>query len=128
MQQIVLQGKAVDGIILRDADQTFYDKPWGYRCNGADEILFYPDTSGVCYVLLTSEESEGLGIRTCVDGDKMQQIEDIEYLDGRLFFTVTDLAYSEEYSQGWRDGYERGRSVCYCKDMESGEIRVLYEY
>lgn len=128
MQQIVLQGKAVDGIILRDADQTFYDKPWGYRCNGADEILFYPDTSGVCYVLLTSEESEGLGIRTCVDGDKMQQIEDIEYLDGRLFFTVTDLAYSEEYSQGWGDGYERGRSVCYCKDMESGEIRVLYEY
>ncbi|MDE6405379.1 MAG: DUF5050 domain-containing protein [Lachnospiraceae bacterium] len=129
MQQIVLQGEAVDDIALRDADQTYFDRPHGYvTADGADAVLFYPDTSGVCYVLLTSEESEELGIRTHVDGNIVQQITDIEYLSGKLFFTVTDLTYSEEYSVGWRDGYERGRSVCYCKDMESGKISALYEY
>lgn len=129
MQPIVLRGEVVDGIVPRDADQTFYDRPDGYVSeNGADEILFYPDTSGICYVLLTSEESGELGIRTQVDGHIVQQITDIEYLGGKLFFTVTDLTYSEEYSLGWRDGYERGRSVCYCKDIESGEIHALYEY
>lgn len=129
MQQVILQGKAVDDIVVRDADQTYFDQPHSYvTADGADEILFYPDTSGVCYVLLTSEESEALGIRTHVDWDMVQQIGDIEYLNGKLFFTVTDLTYSEAYSIGWRDGYERGRSVCYCKDLESGEIRALYEY
>ena len=129
MQQIVLQGEAVEGITPRDADETVYERPRTYTSDsGADEILFYPDTSGVCYVLLTQEESEALCIRTYVDGDHVQQIEDIEYLNGKLFFTVTDLVYSTEYSIGWRDGYERGRSACYCKDLESGEIRLLYEY
>ncbi len=129
MQQVVLRGKAVDDIVVRDADQTYLDQPHSYvAADGADAILFYPDTSGVCYVLLSEEESKKLGIRTHVDGHIVQQIEDIEYLEGKLFFTVTDLTYSKEYSIGWRDGYVRGRSVCYCKDMESGKIRVLYEY
>lgn len=128
MQQVVLRGKAVDDIVVRDADQTYFDQPHGYVADGADAILFYPDTSGVCYVLLSEKESKKLGIRTHVDGHIVQQIEDIEYLEGKLFFTVTDLTYSEEYSIGWRDGYVRGRSVCYCKDMESGKIRALYEY
>lgn len=129
MQQVVLQGKAVDDIVVRDADQTYFDRPHSYvAADGADAILFYPDTSGVCYVLLSEKESKKLGIRTHVDGHLKQQIEDIEYLDGKLFFTVTDLTYSEKYSIGWRDGYVRGRSVCYCKDMESGKIRALYEY
>lgn len=129
MQQVVLRGKTVDDIVVRDADQTYLDQPHSYvAADGADAILFYPDTSGVCYVLLSEKESKKLGIRTHVDGHIVQQIEDIEYLEGKLFFTVTDLTYSKEYSIGWRDGYVRGRSVCYCKDIESGKIRVLYEY
>lgn len=129
MPQVVLQGKTVDGIVMRDADQMYYDRPHEYVVSGgADVILFYPDTSGVCYKLLTEKESKKLGIQTHVDGHRVQQIADVEYLDGKLFFTVTDLAYSQEYSIGWRDGYVRGRSVCYCKDMASGKIRVLYKY
>lgn len=128
MRQIILQGEGVTGVVPRDADLTLYDRPCEYVSDGVDSILFYPDTSGVCYVLLTEKESVELGIRTHVDGHTVQQVRDIEYLSGRLFFTVTDLIYSEEYSIGWRDGYERGKSVCYCKDLESGEIRALYEY
>ena len=43
-------------------------------------------------------------------------------------FSADRSAYSTHYSIGWRDGYERGRSVCYCKDLIGGEIGKLYEY
>lgn len=103
-----------------------YDEPLIHNTTGS--ILFYPDTSGICYMLLTEEDCEELSIELYVDGSRVQKISDIEYLNGKLFFTVTDLTYSTEYSIGWRDGYERGRSICYCKDLESGNIRQLYEY
>ena len=79
-------------------------------------------------MLLSQEESEALAIGTYVDGNYVQRISDIEYAGGRLFFTVTDLTYNPNESIGWRDSYDRGRSVCYCKDLDSGNIRILYEY
>lgn len=122
---IELRGTARPDIVLPPAYNT-YDGP---RVDGASNaILWYPDTSGVCYVLLTEEESAALSIDAYVDGSRMQAIEDIEYVDGRLFFTVTDLTYNRESSIGWRDYYDRGRSACYCKEVKSGEIRLIYEY
>ncbi|MCI8521907.1 MAG: hypothetical protein HFI62_01720 [Lachnospiraceae bacterium] len=38
----------------------------------------------------------------------------------------SDLQYPVQH--GRRDGYERGGSACYCKDLTDGEIRLLYEY
>lgn len=128
MRQIPLSGEPQEDIVPYEVNWR-YDEPWVFISrNNKDSILFYPDTSGICYVLLTEEECEELSIELYVDGSRVQKISDIEYLDGKLFFTVTDLTYSTEYSIGWRDGYERGRSVCYCKELESGEIRLLYEY
>lgn len=132
IEQICLYGEEQELVLRRPLWP--YDKP--YVCSPVDSeqepqgdsILLYPDTSGSCYVLLTGLESEKLGIRIHVDGHIMQKLSGIEYLNGKLFFTVTDLTYSEKHSIGWRDGYERGRSACYCKDLESGEIRLLYEY
>lgn len=103
-----------------------YDEP--YVDSTTDSVLFYPDSSGICYVLLTEQESEALSIDINVDGSLSQQITDIEYIDGRLFFTVTDLIYNRDESIGWRDYYDRGGSACYCKDLESGHISLLYEY
>lgn len=132
IRQIGLYGEEQD-IVLR-MPYSPYDEPYVHtvvdseRYPTDDLVMIYPDNSGICYVLLTAQESEGLGIRTHVDGRIVQQLYGIEYLGGKLFFTVTDLVYSTEYSIGWRDGYERGRSACYCKDLDSGEITLLYEY
>lgn len=103
-----------------------YDKPFIHNTTGS--ILFYPDTSGTCYMLLEEEECGELSIELYEDGSRVQKVSDIEYIEGRLFFTVTDLTYNGDKSIGWRDYYDRGRSACYCKDFESGEIRLLYEY
>lgn len=128
MRQIRLFGKTQKGIIPWEGF-TAYDEPRVYLYkNPTDSIVFYPDTSGICYVLLTVEESEKLAIATTKDSRTVQQVDGIEYLEGKLFFTVTDLTYSTHYSLGWRDGYERGRSVCYCKDLINGKIRKLYAY
>ena len=122
---VSLSGDVPQDIVIPKYVVT-YDEPLIHNTTGS--ILFYPDTSGTCYMLLTAEECEELSIELYVDGSRVQKISDIEYLDGKLFFTVTDLTYSTEESIGWRDGYVRGRSICYCKDLESGNIRLLYEY
>lgn len=121
---VSLLGDVSQDIVI--PEYVAYDKPFMHNTTGS--ILFYPDTSGTCYMLLTEEECEELSIELYVDGSCVQKISDIEYLNGKLFFTVTDLTYSTEESIGWRDGYERGRSVCYCKVLESGNIWALYEY
>ena len=125
IRPINLCGTAQPDIIL-PPPYTAYDEPCVH--GESNSVLWYPDTSGVCYVLLTEEESTALSIDAYVDGGYVQAIEDIEYVDGRIFFTVTDLTYNPDNSIGWRDYYDRGRSTCYCKDAESGEIRLLYEY
>ena len=135
---ISLIGQAPQNITLRPAYGCPYDEPYVYSSTAYDplyhtvypdtSVLIYPDTSGICYVLLTEQDCEELSIDAYVDGHFSQDIKDVEYLDGKLFFTVTDLTYSLEDSIGWRDGYLRGRTACYCKDLESGEIRLLYEY
>ena len=125
MGAVSLTGEAPQDIRLRES-YTPYDEPYVYGTTNS--VLFYPDTSGICYVLLTAQDSEELSIEVYVDGSFNQDIKDIEYLGGKLFFTVTDLTYNSEESVGWRDGYDRGRTACYCKGMESGEIRLLYEY
>ncbi len=125
VRQALLDGEVPQDVTI-PPPYNRYDKP--YVEGGTSSVLFYPDTSGVCYVLLTAQESEELGIVTYVDGRWMQKIDAIEYVGGRLFFTVTDLTYNREKSIGWRDYYDRGRSVCYCKELESGEIRQIYEY
>ncbi len=131
MRQIPLAGEPQEDVIPYEADRP-YDEPQVYVSqNHKDSILFYPGTSGICYVLLTAEECEELEIQTTYDDSSMkkQRIDQIEYLKGRLFFTVTDLINREELnSSQWGYGYERGKSRCYSKDLESGEIRLLYEY
>ena len=111
IRPINLRGTAQPDIIL-PPPYTAYDEPCVH--GESNSILWYPDNSGVCYVLLTEEESTALSIDA--------------YVDGWIFFTVTDLTYNPNSSIGWRDYYDRGRSACYCKDAESGEIRLLYEY
>lgn len=103
-----------------------YDKP--YLHGATSSVLFYPDTSGTCYVLLSAAESEELSIALYADGSMNQTVRDVEYIGGRLFFTVVDLTYNGEQSIGWRDYYDRGQSRCYCKEMGSGETRLLYAY
>ncbi len=131
MRRILLLGEVQEDVVPYEADRP-YDEPRVYVSqNHKDSILFYPDTSGICYVLLTTKECEELEIQTTYDDSSMkkQQINQIEYLEGRLFFTVTDLINREELnSSQWGYGYEDGKSRCYCKDLESGEIRLLYEY
>lgn len=120
-----IYGEIPQNIVLR-YPYVSYDEP--YVNSQPDSVLLYPDTSGICYVLLSAEECGELSILLYVDGSRRQAIEDIEYVNGRLFFTVTDLTYNREECIGWRDYYDRGSSACYCKDLENGEIRLLYEY
>lgn len=125
IRPVNLRGEETPDITL-PPPYAAYDKPEVHGESNA--VLWYPDTSGVCYILLTGEESAALSIDAYVDGSWMQKVSEFDLVDGKLFFTVTDLSYNRESSIGWRDYYDRGRSACYCKELKSGEIRLLYEY
>lgn len=135
---VCLEGEAPQDIVPRIANGYSYDEPYVHSSSVYDSlnhsvypdtsVLLYPDTSGICYVLLTERDCEEFSVDAYADGHFCQDIKEVEYLAGKLFFTVTDLTYSAEDSIGWRDGYVRGRTACYCKDLESGGISLLYEY
>lgn len=122
---IVLRGEIPEGITIR-ACFSSYDRPFEHAASGS--LLYYPDTSGVCYELLTGEEREEITDEAYVPGYLGQTVRNIEYVDGKLFFTIDDGIYNPDKNIGWRDYYDRGRTACYCKDMKNGEIRLLYEY
>lgn len=125
VEPIVLKGEVSEAITMR-ACFSPYDRPFQYANIGS--LLYYPDTSGICYELLTGEEREEITGEAYVPGSFDQAIRNIEYLDDKLFFTVVNGIYNPDGNIGWREYYNRGRSACYCKDLESGEIRLLYEY
>ena len=122
---IVLKGEIPKDITMRVCFKP-YDRPFQDASTGS--LLYYPDTSGICYELLTGEEREEITGEAYVPGSFAQAIRNIEYLDGMLFFTVVNRIYNPDGNIGWREYYNRGRSACYCKDLESGEIRLLYKY
>lgn len=124
--QVTLYGEAPKELILPSPFYGSYDTVFRRRDTGT--LLFYPDDSGICYVLLTAKECEELSVKPYVNGSYRKQISDIEYVGGKLFFTVTDVAYNRGSSIGWRDYYDRGAGACYCKELESGNIRLIYEY
>lgn len=123
MTPLVLAGEVPQDIVL-DGFLTPYEEPGVHILT--DTVLFYPDTSGICYVLLNDQDSRELSVDVFEDGSYKQKIKDIEYVGGKIFFTVTDLI-TDDPDLIWSSGYLRGRTACYCKDMESGEIRLLYE-
>lgn len=125
MRPAVLKGSVPEDIILPEPYASF-EKP--YVDGGTDSVWFYPDNSGVCYVLLTMEESDALGIETHVDGLQNHTVSEIEYVGDRLIFTVRKLYYNKGECIGWRDYYDRGESKVYCKDLKTGEITLLYQY
>lgn len=124
MTPLVLAGEAPQDIVL-DVFLTPYEEPGVHLLT--DSVLFYPDTSGICYVLITYEDCAKLSVDVFEERTYNQGIRDIEYVGGKIFFTVTDLI-TDEPDIIWSSGYVRGRTACYCKNIESGEISLLYEY
>ena len=71
IRPVNLHGTAQPDIVLPQP-YSAYDEP--YVHGESNSVLWYPDTSGVCYVLLTEEESAALSIDAYVDGSWMQAI------------------------------------------------------
>ena len=128
MTPTVLTGEASQDIVL-DIFLTPYEEPGVHLLT--DSVLFYPDTSGICYVLLTDRDSEALSVDVFDEGIYNQRIRDIEYVGGKIFFTVTDLI-TDEPDMIWSSGYVRagphviariqraGRSIC-SMNIENGD-------
>lgn len=52
----------------------------------------------------------------------------VEYVDASVFFTVIGGPRYPMKDAGWQNGYARGKSSVYKKDLTTGEITLLYAY
>ena len=55
-------------------------------------------------------------------------ITDVSYNEEHIYFTATLKEHAPEADWGWRYAYRRIRSIMFEKDVESGNIDVIYDY
>lgn len=125
--------------VLENPDETYWyqeGKPFTYKEDGP----FYADDPR--YFVLNSEDEgekievlsyEDLALLDFKEGDVFYQdyfraIDYIEYVDGQVFFSISNGNRHEAEDVGWRWGYRRGESMVYKKDLANGEIDLLYSY
>ena len=102
----------------------FYDDIPGYYMfsdyspNSAAQLIISPDD--LAYVNLTDGIDFG--------EENFNTIQNIEYVDGDVFFTVATGKRNKDEDIGWRYGYNRGVSRVYRKALGTGKIVELYSY
>lgn len=81
----------------------------------------YENTDGVCKDLVSSADYD-------IDDSLDIDVEDVELVDGYVYYSVVYSRYNPEVSDGWRDGYDRVETVVYVKELATGTITKLYKY
>ena len=121
---------------MSEPDWFGVQKPFTYRSDSP----FYKDTPGY-YVyesagaraprlVLNDADLAAAGLPSGVyyGDDDFGALQNIEYVDGRVFFTVTTGIRNYDEDIGWRTGYDRVKSRVYVKDLTTGKITQIYSY
>lgn len=104
-------------------DTPFYVEKRGYYICGLKDKI-YPD------IVLTNDDFKKINL---LDGEyygteDFVSIDNIEYVDNSIYFTVMTGTRNEEEDMGWRYGYNRNKSCIYRKDLKTQKIDLLYTY
>ncbi len=122
------QGLAVDWYGLEKPFNQVNDGPFGLSI---PSYHIYPREAPLGKKLVLSENDIrllGYDNWPMGQGDFLEKIDCLEYVDDQLFFTVVSLKRKEDEDVGWRKAYERLGADVYRKDLESGEIEYIYSY
>lgn len=98
---------------LGKLQEPFYVSDWSY--------WLYKDTTGNCTSLITTSDFPQ-------EADYITDVYNIELIDDIVYYTVVYSKYNEEVSVGWRDGYDWVKTEVYCKNLTSGEVKLIYNY
>jgi len=98
------------------------------------DVAVYPDASGQIYGLIEAEDYAGEGfdgygyVSDDYENCDINTMVNIEYVDGKVFFTMCTLARMPEEDIGWRYAYKYTSVKEFVKDLNTGETKVLFEY
>lgn len=129
-----LSYKAADK--LTEADWYALDKPFTYREDGPfflDDPSYYmlsSEKKGEKIELLNQEDLSFLDLEggDIFDLDYFKAMDYIEYVDGKVFFSISSGIRDQDEDIGWRLGYQREETKVYQKDLASGKIEKIYSY
>ena len=104
------------------------DRPFN---NG--DVIIYPDASGKLETILEYDDYGQFGLAYGQVGDDydtadMCDLCNIEYVGNKLFFTYVEMERNPKEDVGWRMAYKHKRTMDFVKDLETGEVTLLFEY
>lgn len=112
---------------ITETEKPVWFQPVGVPFADGDAIRMVTDRTGATVTL-----AEDLRFpATAYDGENpkpWREIRDIAVTDEWLWYTLEVGRWSEEYSIGWRDGYERVLTQACRMPLAGGGTEVLYEY
>ncbi len=112
----------LDNVYSLDTDGAFYENSAG--CEVFVEGIDEPKQ------VLTAADLLEIGIteRPEFNLEGFTSIQPLAWLGSDFFFSVTTGTRNENEDIGWRNGYDRQGTSVYWKEMNSGEIQLLYSY
>lgn len=87
----------------------------------AGNYYMYTDTKGTFVTLISASDYT-------YDKTAAVRVKDIELIGNQVFYKIVYSTYNAIISKGWRDGYDWNKTEAYIKDIDTGEVKKLYEY
>jgi len=87
----------------------------------AGNYYMYTDTNGIPVLLISADDYTN-------DKTNAVRIRNIELIGSQVFYTIVYSTYNAEASKGWRDGYDWNKTEAYIRNIDTGELKKLYEY
>lgn len=87
----------------------------------AGNYCMYVDEAGTLVTLISANDYTN-------DTTAAVRIKDIELIGNQVFYKIVYSTYNAEISKGWRDGYDWNKTEVYIRDIDTGNVKKLYEY
>ena len=107
--------------MFKDLEELSYSKGIVYR---------YDPVTGEPKELLQPQDysAVGPGLAQVTDESGMVIAEFVEVTDGKAYYLMHHGAEDPENSIGWRVAYKRTNSAFMVKDMQTGQVSVIYQF
>lgn len=87
----------------------------------AGNYYMYIDEAGTFVTLISANDY-------AYDKTSAVRIHDIEQIGNQVFYKIVYSTYNAEISKGWRDGFDWNKTEVYARNIDTGEVKKLYEY
>ena len=111
--------------------ESFYTAVhWWYTANS--RIGLINPANGVGTEVVSSDELpaffDGAGALGEIRNNKIWRVVEVQKIGDRVFFRAEQSHRDESYDLGWQEGYAFEKGALFVKDLNTGEVEIVYTY